>query len=201
MEGESKFTLEVTGTVEKPIKWGYESLLNIPNEYQIEDVSKHVAGMAGSGVKVKALLNAAIPLPASDHVTFHSRDGKFSASIPLDEITDRGILIYKRDGGPLPESKGGPVRLAVPQSEDECANVKSVVRIEVTSGKGKDTTYDPFHDIPEIHGHSHEKGHSHSHDHGHDHEHDHDHGDGDNHGHHDHGHGDHEHDHGHGHSH
>ncbi len=169
MESEENFTLEVNGAVEKPVKWGYESLLNIPKEYQVEDVSQHVAGMAGSGVQVKALLNAAIPHSSSDHATFHSQDGKFAASIPLSEITDRGILIYKRDGNPLPESKGGPVRLAIPQGEDECQNVKSVVRIEVTSGKGKDTTFDPFHDIPEIHGHSHDHDHSHghSHDHGH----------------------------------
>ncbi len=182
MAGKSDFTLEVDGAVQKSIKWGYESLASIPAEYQIEDVSRHVAGMAGSGVQVKALLNAAIPHPNSDHVTFHSQDGKFAASVGLEEILDRAILIYKRDGQPLPESKGGPVRLAIPQGDDECSNVKSVIRIEVTAGKGKDTTYDPFHDIPEIHGHSHE-GHDHNHshdhsdhDHGHKHRHDHDHG-------------------------
>ncbi len=174
MAGESKFTLQVDGAVQKPVKWGYESLESIPAEYQVEDVSQYVAGMAGSGVQVKALLNAAIPLAASDHVTFHSQDGKFAASVALDEITERGILIYKRDGAPLPEAKGGPVRLAIPQGEDECSNVKSVIRIEVTAGKGVDTTYDPFHDIPEIHGHAHD-GHSHNHSHDHDHGHDHGH--------------------------
>ncbi len=193
MSVETDFTLEVDGSVEKSVKWGYESLVNIPDEYQIEDVSKHVAGMAGSGVLVKALLNAAIPLPSSDHVTFHSQDGKFAASIPIGEIREQAILIYKWDGAPLPESKGGPIRLAIPKGDDECANVKSVIRIEVTSGKGKDTTYDPFHDIPEIHGHSHEgHDHDHSHDHGHSHSHSQDHN---------HDHDDHSHDHGDGHDH
>ncbi len=191
MNSDSNFTLEIDGTVEKPIKWDYESLMNIPSEHQIEDVSKVVASMAGSGVRVKALLNAAMPLSHSDHVTFHSQDGKFAASVSLEDTMDRAILIYQRDGQPLPESKGGPLRLAIPQGDDECSNVKSVIRIEVTSGKGKDTTYDPFHDIPEIHGHSHE---GHSHDHGHDHDHDH------GHSHEDHSH-DHGHDHGQGHSH
>ncbi len=177
MTEESEFTLEVDGAVQKSVKWGYESILNIPSEYQIEDVSQHVAGMSGKGVRVKALLNAAMPLSHSDHVTFHSQDGKFAASVPLDDTMDRAILIYQRDGAPLPESKGGPLRLAIPQGDDECSNVKSVIRVEVTSGKGKDTTYDPFHDIPEIHGHSHDgHDHNHSHDHSHDHGHDHEHG-------------------------
>ncbi|MFQ5588809.1 MAG: molybdopterin-dependent oxidoreductase [Nitrospiria bacterium] len=174
MGSDAPFTLEVDGVVEKTVQWDYESLLNIPEEYQVPDVSQHVAGMVGAGVRVKALLNAAMPLPHSDHVTFHSQDGKFAASVALSDSMDRAILIYQRDGAPLPESKGGPLRLAIPQGDDECSNVKSVIRIEVTSGKGRDTTYDPFHDIPEIHGHSHE-GHSHDHSHSHSHDHDQDH--------------------------
>ena len=165
MEKGAEFVLSVDGTVEKTGAWDYASLLNLPEEYQVGDVSKIVAGMAGSGVRVKALINAANPLPKSDHATFHSSDGKFVASIPLRDVLDAGILIYQRDGGPLPDSKGGPVRLAIPCGENECNNVKSVVRIELNIGKGLDTTYDPDHDNPEIHGHSHDNGHHHDHSH------------------------------------
>jgi len=165
------FTLSVDGAVKKNGAWDYTSLLGLSAEYQVEDVSKVVAGMVGSGVRVKALINAAHPLPESDHATFHSSDGKFVASIPLEDVLESGILIYQRDGGPLSESKGGPVRLAIPCGENECNNVKSVIRIELNVGKGLDTTYDPDHDNPEIHGHSHDDGHSHdhSHDEGHSH--------------------------------
>lgn len=167
--GDGGFVLKVDGAVENAGEWDYESLLNLPQEDQIEDVSKLVAGMAGSGVRVRAILNKAIPISGSDYATFHSQDGKFAASIALSEVVENGILIYKRDGAPLHVSKGGPARLAIPCGENECSNVKGVIRIEMTVGKGKDTTWDPDHDNPEIHGHAHGPGHSHDHDHDHSH--------------------------------
>ncbi len=184
MATEEGFVLKVDGAVENAKKWNYEALAGLPQGDQIEDVSTLVAGMVGSGVRVKAILNEAKPISGSDYATFHSLDGKFAASVSLSEVLENGILIYKRDGGPIPVSKGGPVRLAIPCGENECANVKGVNRIEMTVGKGKDTTWDPDHDNPEIHGHAHGPGHSH--DHGHDHNHD---NDNHEHGHdHDHGH-------------
>ncbi|HEY5599253.1 MAG TPA: molybdopterin-dependent oxidoreductase [Candidatus Manganitrophaceae bacterium] len=196
MAMEKKAILKVEGTVRKKMEWTYDTLSHLPKEYQIEDVSRLVAGIEGGGVKVKAILKEAGPLSKADHVTFHSEDGKFAASIPLHEALENGILVYKRAGGPLPSSKGGPIRFVAPHGDNACANVKSVNRIELTVGKGKDTTTgDPDHDNPEIHGHSHDHhGHSHDdhHDHGHD---DHDHG------HDDHGHDDHDHGHDHGHDH
>jgi DMSO/TMAO reductase YedYZ molybdopterin-dependent catalytic subunit len=42
-----------------------------------------------------------------------------------------GVLVYALDGGPLPESQGGPYRLLAPKGST-CANVKGVVRIRVT---------------------------------------------------------------------
>lgn len=168
--------LKVEGNVGKRMEWSYEALSRLPKTDQVEDVSRLVSGMAGSGVRVRALLKESNPLPKADHITFHSQDGKFAASIPLQDAVENGILIYKRDGGPLPDSKGGPIRLIVPHGDNACSNVKSVIKMELTIGKGKDTTTgDPDHDNPEIHGHSHDHPHDHSHDHTHDHDHDHDH--------------------------
>ena len=47
--------------------------------------------------------------------------------------------MYELDGAPLPEQHGGPYRLVTPGLGDLCANVKGVVRIELTKGPGKDT--------------------------------------------------------------
>lgn len=197
MATDRKSILTVEGTVQKKREWTYEELSRLPKEHQVEDVSRLVAGMEGTGVRIKAVLKESNPLSKADHVTFHSQDGKFAASISLRDALENGILIYKRDGGPLSDTKGGPLRLIVPHGDNACANVKSVFKIELTVGKGKDTTWDPDHDNPAIHGHSHDHGHGHDHhDHGHDHGgHDHDHHD---HGH-DHGHDHHDHDHGHSH--
>ncbi len=183
MSEESSGFLKVDGAVENEETWAYDRLLALPEADQVADVGKLVAGMVGSGVRLKAILNSAKPISGSDYATFHSEDGKFAASLSLADAIEKGILIYQREGLPLPVSKGGPTRLAIPSGDNECANVKGVVRIEVTVGKGLDTTYDPFHDIPEIHGHDHGPGHEHDHSHGHGHDHSHDHG-------HEHSHGD-----------
>ena len=64
-------------------------------------------------------------------VVFHSADDEFFARIPLERTLANGILVYRMDGHPLPERMGGPLRLFVPETDDRCANVKNVVRIEL----------------------------------------------------------------------
>jgi 2-dehydropantoate 2-reductase len=82
-----------------------------------------------------------------DHVTIHSGDGRFAASLSLPEARQYGILIYELDGGPLPDTRGGPFRLVTPGLGDLCAHVKNVVRVELTQGPGKDTR--PSQDRPQ----------------------------------------------------
>ncbi len=185
---EEQIILRVDGSVTEEGTWSYKDLVNLPKELQVEDVSKVEPDIPGTGVLIKGLISKAKPASRADHATFHSNDGRFAASIPLQEVIERGILVYKRDGAPLLPAKGGPVRFVIPHGDDACANVKSVNRIEITTGKGKDTTFDPDHDNPEIHGHTHGPGkHSHDHEHkAHDHHtHEHEHG-GQDHGHHNH---------------
>jgi hypothetical protein len=73
--------------------------------------------------RVSDLLDAAGPLPGTDHATVHSGDG-YRASIPVDELR-RGVL----DSG----------RLTVPGGRTLCWNVKDVVRIELTEGSQPDS--------------------------------------------------------------
>jgi len=74
--------------------------------------------------RVADLLRAAKPVPGADHATFHSGDGLYRASIPLEEL-GRAEL---EDG-----------RLTVPGGQTKCWNVKDVVRIEVTIGARPDS--------------------------------------------------------------
>ncbi len=168
MGQEERFFLSVAGLVEKEGKWDYETLSSLPKEDQVEEINQNNSGVIGSGIRLSALVRASRPLSDSDYITFTSQDEIYAASIPLDEALENGILIYKREGAPLPESKGGPVRLVFPEGENDCCNVKSVKKIELTVGKGKDTTTgDPDHDNPAIHGHSHDHKGSHGHGHSH----------------------------------
>jgi len=75
----------------------------------------------------------------ADHVTFHSVDGTYAATLTVQQARDFGFLLYELDGQPLPDEKGGPFRLITPGLGDLCANVKGVGRIEVTKGPGRDT--------------------------------------------------------------
>jgi 2-dehydropantoate 2-reductase len=131
--------LQIDGRVLQPLVLDMEALAKIPAEAQVADVAALVPGMRGQGVRVKALLEVATPAIGADHVTFHSADGQFAASLRIKDAAETGVLIYKRDDEPLPREAGGPFRLVTPGLGDLCANVKGVTRIEFTVGPGKDT--------------------------------------------------------------
>ena len=96
-------------------------------------------GMTGKAIKVQGLLEVPALAIEADHVTFHSLDGKYAATLTLQQAKDFGLLLYELNGAPLPDGKGGPYRLVTPGLGDLCANVKGVGRIEVRVGNGKDT--------------------------------------------------------------
>ncbi|OLD37976.1 MAG: hypothetical protein AUI21_07935 [Nitrospirae bacterium 13_1_40CM_2_62_10] len=131
--------LRIEGAVIQPITLDCDALAKLPAEYQISDVGALVPGMRGGGVRMKGLLEVPALTIGADHATFHSADGRFAASLTLKQATEHGILIYQLDEEPLPEQDGGPYRLVTPGLGDLCANVKGVVRIELTEGPGKDT--------------------------------------------------------------
>jgi len=135
--GSARLTLD--GQVLQAIVVDVEALAKLPAEAQIDDVGKIMPGMRGQGVRIKALLDIPTPSIGADHVTFHSADGKFAASLHVKDAVETGILIYRDDYQPLSEERGGPFRLIAPGLGDLCANVKNVSRIEFTAGPGKDT--------------------------------------------------------------
>ena len=96
-------------------------------------------GMTGKAIKVQGLLEVPALAIEADHVTFHSLDGKYAATLTLQQAKDFGLLLYELNGAPLPDGKGGPYRLVTPGLGDLCANVKGVARIEITKGPGRDT--------------------------------------------------------------
>jgi 2-dehydropantoate 2-reductase len=103
------------------------------------DISTVMPGMKGKGISLKGLLDVPALAIQADHVTFHSGDGKYAASLTLHQAKEFGILVYELDGQTLPPEKGGPFRLVTPGLGDLCANVKGVARVEVTKGAGADT--------------------------------------------------------------
>ena len=131
--------VRIDGTVVQPVSLDRTAIRQLPSEHQIEDVTRVMPSVKGRAVAVKGLLEVPALLIDADHVTFHSNDGRYAATLTLQQAKDHGVLLYELDGEPLPEGKGGPFRLVTPGLGDLCANVKGVSRIEVRVGSGKDT--------------------------------------------------------------
>jgi 2-dehydropantoate 2-reductase len=131
--------VRIDGAVVQPVSFDRAAMQQLPGEYHVEDVGTVMPGMIGRAVKVKGLLEVPALDIKADHVTFHSLDEKYAATLTLQQARDFGLLLYELNGEPLSDRKGGPFRLITPGLGDLCANVKSVGRIEVRAGSGRDT--------------------------------------------------------------
>jgi len=137
--------LTIAGEVAQPQTLSFDDLAAIASEYQIPDVSRIVPGRKGDAVTLAGILDAVRPKGSAHYLGLHSSTDDFHASIPLDAVRDRALVIYRLEGQPLPAKAGGPVRFFIPDFAachtdeiDECANVKFVDRIELTAKKGFD---------------------------------------------------------------
>lgn len=142
----SSNVLRVDGLVASPRDFAFTDLQNIPEQEQIRDFTRFHSKRPGDGVTLQALLNRVQPTSEATYLTLHATKDDFAASIPLAAIVDESVVVYQLDGQPYPESKGGPFRFLIKNPKachtdelDDCANVKFVDRIELTSGKGRDT--------------------------------------------------------------
>jgi DMSO/TMAO reductase YedYZ molybdopterin-dependent catalytic subunit len=151
--------LRITGEVEQPASLTFADLAAIAAERQIADVSHVASKRRGSAVTLEGVLALAHPKPSARWLGLHSESDNFHASIPLDAVRSQAFLIYKLDGEPLPAKAGGPVRFFIPdhaachtEEIDECANVKFVERIELTSEKGFDNRPSDEEEHHKLHG-------------------------------------------------
>jgi 2-dehydropantoate 2-reductase len=129
----------IDGAVVQSVSLDRTAMQQLPGEHQVEDVSRKMPSLRGRAITVKGLLDIPALHVDADHVTFHSADGQYAATLTLAQAKEFGLLLYELDGEPLPDGKGGPFRLITPGLGDLCANVKAVSRIEVRMGAGKDT--------------------------------------------------------------
>ncbi|MCA9038988.1 MAG: molybdopterin-dependent oxidoreductase [Planctomycetaceae bacterium] len=138
--------LTLTGTIKQPVQLSVMELDRLPEEGQIRDISQIVPGREGTAIRLATILDQFPPQPDATHLTLHaSRDG-FAASLPLDQVRDVGLILYKQGGDPLSAEQGGPFRFLIENAApcktaelDACANVKYLDEIEYSVGKGKET--------------------------------------------------------------
>jgi DMSO/TMAO reductase YedYZ molybdopterin-dependent catalytic subunit len=158
-------SLAIRGEVAKPRKLSVEELSDLPASEQVADARELGAKRPGQAVRLAAVLDLCEPSADAKYLGLHASADDFHASVPLAPLLARAIIIYSLDGQPLPTSAGGPFRLYIPNhtechmSEiDECANVKFIDEIELTSAKGFDNRPDDDEAHEELHrkeGHSH----------------------------------------------
>ena len=134
----------IDGEVRTPGDFGFAARTALPD--QIAAVATLIPGRHGVAVRLRTLLEATGLSPRATHLTLHATDGDYTASVPLDVVIDRAILVYRVGNAPLPVRQGGPIRFFIPDVEacsigdvDACANVKYLGRIEITHGPGRDT--------------------------------------------------------------
>src|SRR5262245_36850413 len=137
--------LTIAGDVAESRSLTFADLAAIDSTYQVADVSRLVPGRNGDAVRLAGILKLVQPRNTARYLGLHSSTDDFHASIPLAAVVDRALVIYRLDGQPLPVKAGGPVRFFIPdfaachtEEIDECANVKFVDRIELTTEKGLD---------------------------------------------------------------
>ena len=138
-------SLRIDGLVTTPLALTFADLAEFAEADQVRDVRKLGAKRGGDAVRLTALLDRAAIHADAQYITLHAEADDFHASIPLDAVRERGVVIYQQDGAPLPTSAGGPFRFFIPDHAacktadiDECANVKFVGRIELSRARGYD---------------------------------------------------------------
>jgi DMSO/TMAO reductase YedYZ molybdopterin-dependent catalytic subunit len=114
--------------------------------HQVPDVGAVAPGRDGVAVRLAALAEVARPSADARFVHVESADGGFTANIPLERALAHGLVLYARDGAPLPASHGGPFRLLVvdadaePDAGEDCSlNVKFLGRVTFVGAPGSHT--------------------------------------------------------------
>jgi len=150
--------LQIDGDVERTLALSFADLAAIDARHQVADVSRLDPKRRGDAVRLAGLLELAGVRPSARYITLHASSDDFHASIPLDAVRDRAILIYRLEQEPLPAKAGGPVRFFIPDfaachthEVDECANVKFVDRIELSPTRGRDNRPEEEREHAELH--------------------------------------------------
>jgi len=143
---ETPTLLVVEGAVARPLRLSFDDLAGLPAADRVDDVSRFHPTRKGSGVTLEAVLRLAEVAPEARYIMLHADRDDFHVPAPLDAVLAEGVVVFHLDGGPLDQAHGGPIRFLIRNPAacrtdelDECSNVKYLSRIEVTTGRGRDT--------------------------------------------------------------
>jgi len=136
----SNWSLEITGRVKKPLRFGYQDVLNQPaveKMVTLQCIDNEVGGELISnavwkGVYLKTLIKMCDPEGMIEDVAFYGADS-YSDSITFDRAMNYDVfLAYEMNGNPLTKEHGFPLRAVVPGLYG-IKNVKWLVKIELVN--------------------------------------------------------------------
>ena len=93
--------VRIGGDVEQPLEFSHADFAAFAEEQQVRDVSRLDSRRQGDGVTLTSVIERVRPKTSATHLTLRSSLDGFAASIPLDAVRDRGILIYQVGNRPL----------------------------------------------------------------------------------------------------
>ncbi len=128
--------LTVDGMVDNPASYSFEELLALARHDQTSDFhcveGWSVYDVPWNGLHISELLERAGLQKGVTHITFHTVDGIYNESLPLDvALEPETMLAYGVCDATLPLDHGFPLRLVVPRLL-AYKNPKYVQRIEFT---------------------------------------------------------------------
>ena len=109
-----EYRLTVGGLVEKPLSLTYADVLDFPSVTEIGIINCpgfFVDSGEWTGVRMAALLAAAVVKPGATQLTFYALDG-YRQTLSLEHVDEYGLfLAYEVNGQTLPKEHGYPLRL------------------------------------------------------------------------------------------
>ncbi|MDP1552927.1 MAG: molybdopterin-dependent oxidoreductase [Methanobacteriaceae archaeon] len=132
----NNYSLQITGKVEKPQNFTYNSIIKNYKNYQkvvtLDCVEGWSATILWRGVLVSDLINEAKPLEDGKVVIFYAVDG-YSTSFPIEYLIDNKILMaYQMNNVTMPPERGFPFQL-VAESKWGYKWIKWITKIEVSN--------------------------------------------------------------------
>ncbi|HQZ67766.1 MAG TPA: sulfite oxidase-like oxidoreductase [Planctomycetaceae bacterium] len=132
----AKWTLKISGLVDRPLEFMLEQFQQLPRVRVFGDFHCVTAwsrlGNLWEGVSVRQLLSQAGIDAAAQFALIGAFDDGWTTNVPLDALQDDDVLLADiHDGQPIDADHGGPVRLIVPKLF-AWKSAKWVNRIELT---------------------------------------------------------------------
>ena len=133
----SRWSLEIAGLVDHPLRFDWPSFRQLPRVRVLADfhcVTRWSRlGNLWEGVSLHSLLSQAGPQPDARFLIISGLDGGWTTNLPFaNGLSEDALLADTHDGVPLDADHGGPVRLVVPQLY-AWKSAKWVCRIELTA--------------------------------------------------------------------